>query len=252
MFKYIKVIFKVLGSLIYAYFAWIHKYSKHPEKYPLKLRFEKTQKLIQKVLKAFGVEYDSKDFDDFELNLNGDVNHLLISNHLSDADPLIFVARAKRPITFVAKIETKKYIFVGRVVKILDGEFLDRSDLKQNLKVMKNVQEKLKRDEPLDILIFAEGKRNKDIEHLNVNYHYGSFRPAYKENLPIDVFAIYGTDKILSFKSNKRKYHVNIKKVISFTKEDYIDKKTTDLAIISSDKTNKVLDEFKNNSNLVS
>lgn len=249
MFKYIKVIFKVLGSLIFAYFSWIRKYSNHPEKYPLEERFLKAQKLIQKVLKAFGVVYDSTEFDDYEINLKDDRNHLIISNHLSDADPLIYVARARRPLTFVAKIETKKYIFVGRVIKLLDGEFLDRNDLKQNFIIMQNVQKKLVRDEKLDIVIFAEGTRNKNIDDLTVNFHYGSFKPAIKENVPIDVFAIFGTNKIFSFKSNKSKYFVKIRKVISFSTKDYIDKKSTDIAIISSDLTSKKLIELKNNSN---
>ena len=55
MRKYLKVIIKCLPILVWAYISWIFRYSRHPEKYDLRLRFSKVQSLIRKVLKAFNV-----------------------------------------------------------------------------------------------------------------------------------------------------------------------------------------------------
>ena len=59
MFKYVRVVLKILPLLIFEYFAWILPYSINPKKYPFEKRFKKVQKLIIKVIKAFNiVSYD--------------------------------------------------------------------------------------------------------------------------------------------------------------------------------------------------
>ena len=49
MWKYFKVVIKVLFPIIWAYFSWIIRYSNHPEKYPFDKRWEKVQKIVRKV-----------------------------------------------------------------------------------------------------------------------------------------------------------------------------------------------------------
>ena len=66
MKKYLKVIIKCLPILVWAYISWIFRYSRHPEKYDLRLRFSKVQSLIRKVLKAFNVIIKEVDVDKFE------------------------------------------------------------------------------------------------------------------------------------------------------------------------------------------
>lgn len=223
MFKYFIVVLKVLPSLIYSYFAWMIRYSKNPSKYPLELRFKKVQKIIRKVLKAFNVKIENNDLKDFYSNCKKDENYLFIANHLSDADPLIFIACAQRPITFVSKIENEKAPFVGRIIKILEGEFMDRDDLRQSFKVMKKVEEKLNSSVICDYMIFPEGTRNKNyLENIILPYHHGSFRPAIKANKNICAFAIFGSQYILSSKNNKRYFYVNLKKVCEIDKSTYL------------------------------
>ena len=110
------------------------RYSLKPSKYDLNKRFLKIQKLIKKVLKAFNVSLDEIDLEKYENSAKTDEARLIVANHISDFDPLIFIAAAKRPLTFVAKIESEKYPLVGRVIKVIDGKFMDRGDLKQSLK----------------------------------------------------------------------------------------------------------------------
>ena len=143
MRKYLRVIAKILPALIWAYFSWIFRYSRHPEKYDINLRFKKVQTLIRKVLRAFNVTVNEIDVDKYDLTLKEGKPHLIVANHISGFDPLIFIALAKRPITFVAKKQILKLPFVGKVVKSLNGEFLDRDDLKQSLKVFKSIAQKM-------------------------------------------------------------------------------------------------------------
>lgn len=246
MIKYLKVIIKALFPIIWAYFSWMIRYSKNPNKYPLELRWKKIQKLDQKVLKAFGVNINDTDINSFYEKYDVNKNHLFISNHRSDVDPLIYIALSKRPISFLAKIETKKYPLIGRCIKILNGDFLNREDLKQNLKVMKVIEEKLKSDIRFDYMIFPEGTRNKENNSKVLSYHHGTFRPAFKSNLPLDVFVIYGEDGILSFKDKRKEYNVIIKHVLSLNEKDYIGKNTQDIALICESNSNITLSKITN------
>lgn len=244
MLKYINVVFNVICPIIYAYFTWMIKYSRNPSKYPLEDRFYKLQKLIQKVLKAFNVKYDAKDYEEFFKN-RSEKPYLLIANHLSDIDPLIFIALSPKPITFVAKLETRKMILIGRCVRMLEGEFIDRNDLKQSLKIMKNIENKLNNNCPYDVMIFPEGTRNKTSE-LVLPYHHGTFRPAYKINANIQCFVIDGEQKILSFKDKSKEYIVTIKKSLSFNEKDYKNKTTNMIAQEAEDDARKLLGVIRN------
>ena len=246
MFKYFKVICKVIFPLIWSYFTCLLPYSFHPEKRSLELRFRKVQHIIRKVLKAFNINYHAYDLEEFYKNRNNDENYLFVCNHISDLDPLIFIALSPRPITFVAKIESKKFPLVGRAVKILSGEFMDRDDLKQSLKVMMNVQKRLESDEKIDFMIFPEGTRNKGDVFKILPYHHGTFRPAFKANKNIISFAITGDNKVLTLKDKSKKHDVFIRKCALYTPEDYKNMKTTELAMDCENKTNKVLAEMKN------
>lgn len=230
MWKYFKVVVKVIFPVLFAYFSWMIKYSRHPEKYDLKLRFSKVQKIIRRILKAFNVSIRDIDLAEFNNVKEGDKNRFIICNHLSDADPLILIAYAKRPITFVAKKETMKFPFVGRIIKILNGEFIDREDLKMQLKIFKNVERKMKEIENLDWIIFPEGTRNKTDINSVQEFHYGTFKPAMRNSLDIFVFSLLGSQRILDKKCNDKCYVIPIKLAKVITSEDYKDKTTVDVS----------------------
>lgn len=248
MLKYLKVIFKALPAIIHAYFSWMLKYSKNPNKYPLEERFFKVQKLIRKVLKSFNLYIENNDLKEFYENCNKNENYFFVCNHLSNLDPLIFIACAKRPITFVSKIENEKKILVGRIIKILNGDFMDRNDPRQSVKIMKNIENKLNSNTICDYMIFPEGTRNKNYDKETIlPYHYGSFKPAFRSKKNIVVFATFGQQKVLSFKDNKKYYYASIKKVEQINKERFENTNTVELAEEVMNKTKvivkKLMDE---------
>ena len=245
MFKYIKVVWRALPSIIVAYFSWILRYSKNPEKYPLELRFKKVQKLIRKVLKSFDLRIENDDLKEFYKNCKSDENYMFVCNHLGDLDPLIFIACAKRPITFVSKIENEKVILVGRIIKILNGDFMDRNDLRQSFQVMKNVENKLKSNVICDYMIFPEGTRNKNYKNETLlPYHHGTFRPAFKANKNVVIFASFGAQRILSIKDNHKYYYVSIKLVDNIDKNKFNEITTVELAEYVMNKTKPVVEKL--------
>lgn len=206
------------------------KFSRHPEKYDIELRFKKVQKLIRQVLLAFKVDFNSYNFDEYYKDIDEKKCHMLVANHISDLDPLILIALAKRPLTVVAKKQIASYPFVSKIIKTLDGEFLDRDDLKQSLKIFKKIGEKMSNSTTPDWLIFPEGTRNK-VDPIDTKpFHYGTFKPAMKNYVSVYVFSLLGTQRVLSLKCKDKVYPVLVKFSGVFKAEDYKDLKTVDLS----------------------
>lgn len=229
MKKYLRVIIKCLPLLIWSY-GWIFRYSRHPEKYDLNLRFKKVQNLIKKVLDAFNVRYEKYNFDSLQSNCAIDNPNLFVCNHISDIDPLVFIALANRPIAVVAKKEIKSYPFVGRVITILNGVFLDREDLKQSLRIFKEIGNTMNEIKTMDWLIFPEGTRNKIDPTDTKPFHYGTFKPAMKNMLNINVFSILGSQRALNYKCKNKINPVFIKYNSTLKYDYYKDMKTVELS----------------------
>ncbi len=245
MRKYLRAAIIVGWRIIFAYFNWMIRFSKHPNKYSIEKRFDKIHKLSIKVLKALHVVYDIDGLDEFYKNKKPGENTLIICNHLSDADPIIMMALAKSPLTFVAKKESEKFPFVGKVLKSIDGVFLDRSDLRQEVKQIMKVQDMLKNYPNLDIVIYPEGTRNKDPLSDTLEFKHGSYRPAMKNGGDIAVFSIYGTQRVLSYKCKNNWNPVELRWLKTFTKEDYKDKSTPEIAKITYDMVLNSVNELR-------
>ena len=244
MFKYLRIVFLNVCRVVWAYFAWVIRYSRHPEKYPIEKRFRKVQNLIRKVLASFPIYFESIN-GEFVQRQDGEMPRLIVSNHLSDLDPLVFIALSDKPISFVAKKETEKFPMVGRIIKILDGVFMDRNDLKQSLRIMKNVQENLSIVDGFDYVIFPEGTRNKTPLEDPAEFHHGSFRPATKSGADTLIFALYGTNRALNKKVSCKKYPVEIKYIDKYSQNDYQNTTTSELAIKAHDMITKEVNELR-------
>lgn len=193
--KYLRILFVALPYLIYCYFAWILRYSWHKDRYPIEKRFKKVQKLIRIVTDSIGCNVICNDLSPL---YNNPDKFLLVSNHQSFYDGVILIYIAKRPIAFVAKKEVKKFPIIGRIFGIIDGVFLDREDLKSQVKILMQVQDSLKNNK-IDWCIFPEGTRIKNLDDILLPYHHGTFKIALKSQSNIAVFSMYGNVRALKF-----------------------------------------------------
>ena len=243
MWKYFKAIFFLWYKVVYAYFAWMIKYSKHKEKYPIEVRYNKVRKIVLEVLKAFNVTIKKENFEEF--NDFKSKNRLIVCNHLSLIDPLIIIAVSEKPVTFVCKKEILKLPLVPRIVNILDGEYLDREDLKQQLLVMKNIENKLRDLPNLDWCIFPEGTRNKSPYEKEVSeFHHGTFRCSLKSNSDITLLSLFNTFKVLDKHNHENKYIIPINFITTLNFEDYKTKTTNALAIETHQLVNDQVKEY--------
>ena len=195
MIRLLKLVLKVGGGILKAYFSWIRKYAKHKERYPIGLRFYKVQQLVRFVILKMGVKYDMTNFDDI---YSGEDKKFIVCNHQSMFDCLLFLIYAKRPLTFVAKKETAKMPFVGKLLKIIDGEFFDRDNLKTQIKNVINTS-KLLSENKYDVVIFPEGTRQKEIDKGLLPLHAGSFKIPLKSKSNIVLTEIFGSYRCIKF-----------------------------------------------------
>ena len=221
----IKLGIKAGPSLLASYLCWAIKYSKHPERYPLELRYKKVKKLIHKIddcastnLLVYGKE-----------NIDENTISCYYSNHYSAYDCILLVKTMNNPISFVVKKEIRKYFMFGRCVRAISGEFMDRDDLRQSLKVMQHVEEDLKNGIK-NWAIYPEGTRNKNPENEIGDFHYGSFKAAMRAGVPIVPVAIYGTFRVLN-ESSKQKFPIQISYLKPLTPEDYKNMTSQEVAI---------------------
>lgn len=225
MWHYFKAACRILFPLIFSYFFDIKIKNRHKEKYPIDVRYYKARKLLKRVPKVLDADFHVEGLE----NLPKDQNYCLFSNHISMIDPVIYVSILDKPLAIVAKKELTKAPFVPTILGFMDGEFLDRDDLKESLKVMMRVQDDLS-EKKHNWLIFPEGKRNKDIKQVLLDFHHGTFRPSYKSNTPIVPCVIYGTKEILSTKYHLKRYPIYVKFLKPLYYEDYKDLDTASIA----------------------
>lgn len=223
MKKWLYFLFKNFFGIIWEYFTKLIRYGKNPAKYNIDKRYNMVKRRLSGVCRDVHCNFFIEGLE----NIPDEVS-VFYPNHLSSFDPVVFFPILDRPTAFVAKTEIKKWPIVSHYFKVLGGEFLDRKDLKQSLKVMMNVQADLTKNKEKNWVIFAEGTRNKDTSMLVKEMHHGSFRPAMKSGVPIVPVVLFGTQRVLTTKYSLKNYPIHIKFLKPIMPSDYakLDTKT--------------------------
>ncbi len=121
---------------------------------------------------------------------------LLVSNHLSNFDPLIkLVAFRKHPLAFVTKPENLKIPLVGKIIRYCCFLPIDRENPRNAIRTINAASELIKND-TISVGIYPEGTRNKDETEVLLPFHAGVLMIAQKANAPIVVVATKGTKGI--------------------------------------------------------
>ena len=133
---------------------------------------------------------------------------LFVSNHEGNFDIPVLIHAIDKPFGFVSKIEVKKIPFLHRWMMLLNCIYLDRSNRRSSLQMIKDGVASLK--EGHNVMIFPEGSRSKG-NGLG-EFKSGSFKLAKSAHVPIIPVAISGTSKIMEQYDSKRMVpgHVNI------------------------------------------
>lgn len=125
---------------------------------------------------------------------------IVVSNHISNWDPLMVGVAMPRQVNFIAKSELSKIPLVGFLMKkwgvipIKRGHS-DREALSKSLELLKSGKV---------MGIFIEGKRNLGNPEIMIKPQHGAAMLALKSEVPIVPVAVLNTNRILrSFKRVK-------------------------------------------------
>lgn len=221
MFKYLRVIFSIGYKLLWIYFHYIVKYARHPERYPLEVRYKKVRELFVLILDHFRLDWKIKGLDYLRQYEKEGKTFLLTPNHLSDLDGIAILYWCEKPVTIVAKKETRKFPFVGKTLKAIDAYFLDRSDLRDGVKMLHYVQDTLSSGKA-SVLIYPEGTRNREPNGPLLAFHAGSLKSIYRTNVPVIGIAQYGSQYPLQGNTNYKRYPMYLTFLKPYEKEDYL------------------------------
>lgn len=205
LLSYIRLILTAGVAVVFYYLIYFAKFNRHPDKYSMEYRYKKVRKLVLYVLKCFRVDYVVSGYDKF-LDLQGKC--LIVSNHQSDADPLVMIAKHEKPITFIAKKEAFSFPFIGAALKCLEGFSLDRENLMNQISQIRDIVAHLKDESKPNIVVYIEGTRNKHPEDACLPFHAGTLKIAKMAGVKVVPIEIYSTFRILSKKHYLKHYPV--------------------------------------------
>ena len=228
--KYLRIFFRIAPRVAWNWLFYVRRYARHPERYPIEKRYFRVRQAIRLTVDQFHLDVRMEGLEKlFALQEKGE-SFLIISNHLSDFDPLALIYWSEKPLSFVGKVEVRKFPFIGTASAALGGFFMDRDDLRQSLKVMRSMEEKLQ-SEPTPFLIYAEGTRNRKPWTPTPDFHPGSFKSAMRISKTILPMAIFGTQRPLSMHSNYKRYPVEMTFFDPITPADYEGLSTVELSV---------------------
>lgn len=234
--QYISIGIRGGSAIIYHHLRYNRKFAKHPEKYPIEYRYKMVRKEILRVYKAYYPKYDFKNMDAIK-GIDGPT--LIIPNHYSNMDPLLFVAMSEKPLTFIAKKEILDFPFVGTILKSIDVYPIDRQNVMSQVRTIAEVVRHLKTPGASPVCIFAEGTRNKKPETGCLEMHAGTLKIAQKAEATVVPCALYGTFRLLTTHSYLHHYPIFMHFLEPISKEDVQKMSTFDLA----DKVRSLINE---------
>ena len=112
-----------------------------------------------------------------------------ISNHQGSLDPFILLSTVPIPTTAVSKLENSKIPFISSWFKTLEVIWLDRSSLRNSLKMIDDVVAALK--EGKNIVAFPEGTRSKSA--TMGEFKAGALKPAFLAKCTVVPVALINT-----------------------------------------------------------
>lgn len=213
--KIIKIIFKVIPSLFVTYF-WL-KYCEIRKKKMSRIKiYRGLKRFLEHVSYLFNIEFIVEGIE----NLPMEESYLLTPNHQSMIDPFLFFHVFNDPISFASKVSVKKMPIVRDFIKLVDGSYLERDNLRQEIKVMKNIQKQMV-ETNVKYIIFPEGTRTKDPDKKMNAFKPGALKFTMNSGKKIVPVALHGTSDVLNTKVKRKKYPVYVSFLEPITKEDY-------------------------------
>ncbi len=241
MFKVIGYVIKSLGIIFRLFFYCVFDFKKSMKESRL-LRYYYIKKEAKKLTRNLHMDLIVSGME----NLPSDDSYLITPNHQSLVDAVVFFNIFDDPIAYVAKDELNKVPEIGKLVLALEGYFLERDNLRQEIKVMKSLSEDMQ-VKNIRYIIFPEGTRSKDKDFKLNEFKAGAFKYPMNNQKKIVPCAIYGTGEVLNKHTPlKKKYPIYIHFFKPLDYEFYKDKSSSEVSLIVQNMIDEKVQYFRN------
>lgn len=215
MKRWIRIIFRILRHGIPMVFYVLFAYKNRETTSSIR-RFRRLQYYLKNLDKKLDVELHVTGLE----NIPNEQSFMITPNHQSLMDGTIMFELFDDPLRFVSKGELTKIPVAKHILGVMGSIFMDRENLKEELRVMKKVRKSLLKDNAKWI-IFPEGTRTKNENYRLNEFKAGTYKFPMSINKKIIPCAVHGAGRVLNGKYNFKKYPVYIHFFKPFTKEDY-------------------------------
>ncbi len=168
-----RIILMVFYNLLFVPYWWCQLcyYAKHTDEISEEKKYALLKKITVHANKGgrIKIEVHGKE------NVPGESGFMFFPNHQGLFDVLAIIEACEVPFSVVAKIEVQNTFFLKQIFAIMKAKFMDRSDVRQSLKVISSVTEEVKQGR--NFLIFPEGTRSKKGNRVG-EFKGGSFKSA--------------------------------------------------------------------------
>ncbi len=230
MLRFYYVIIVSLPLIIY-YVIKGQYIMRHPGKFSEDYCYRVARNMVRMTLrnshisvKAFGTE-----------NLPKEGGYIMFPNHQGKADALGIITSHDNPCSIVIDIKTAKVVLTNEFIGILNGIRLDRNDMRQQMKCIKQVADEVKQGRRF--IIFPEGGYNHNQNNLQ-EFMPGAFKSAVWSKQPIVPVAL--VDSYIPYEINSlRRTTIQVHYLKPIPYEEYKDLSTQEI----SDMVKKLIQE---------
>lgn len=219
-----RILFMVLRNIILVPYMWckLCYYAAHVEKYTEEQRYEMLKFIVKRANRGGNVTIQIHGQE----NIPKESGFMFFPNHQGLYDVLAIVEACPVPFSVVAKKEVENIQFLKQVFACMKAFMIDRDDVRQGMKVIKQVSEEVKKGR--NYLIFAEGTRSKNGNHPG-EFKGGSFKSATMAKCPIVPVVLIDSFKPFDV-SSIAPVTVQVHFLEPLQYEDYKEMKTTEIA----------------------
>ena len=232
-----RILLMVAYNILLVPYMWFKLcyYASHVDKYTEEERYKVLRFIDSRAIKGGRVTIDVHGQE----NIPEENGFMFFPNHQGLFDVLSIMAACPRPFSVVMKKEIQNIPFLKQVFACMKAYAIDRDDVKQAMKVIIQVTKEVK--EGRNYLIFAEGTRTKDPNHVH-EFKGGSFKSAMKAQCPVVPVALIDAYKPFDTKSIE-KVTVQVHFLEPICYEEYKNMKSVELAAEVKNRIEKVIEK---------
>ena len=233
-----RILLMIIKNIIFVPPMWVRLcyHARYADKYTAQEHFSFLRWIVRRANSGGNVKIEAYGKE----NLPLEDGFILFPNHQGLYDVLAIIDAL--PITFsvISKKEVENVPFLKQVFACMKAHFLDRSDVRQAIKIIDDVSVEVANGR--NYIIFPEGTRSKEGNVMTTDFKGGSFKAATKAKCPIVPVALI--DSFKPFDTNSIKpVTVQVHVLEPLFYEDYKDYKTTEIARMVQKQIQAVLDE---------